>query len=271
MRKSEFEKYKSRLIPRLSEVYRARGEKPVVKEKPFATITIRHVNLLATRDQYIDAPRWILQPPRWNIKRLPGQDTQLPLQVSQRRMTRSKFVGRRRYYKFENNRLERMVASLMEEVVDNEVALRAGELPLVEWRPGEGVRWTKKLTQALLDHIANGGTYLSFATRVGISRAAVVEFAKREDIAPLVAQAAQYGVDAMAEAALEVAGRPCMVEEVIETVTPDGTVLQKNVRRRDQVEARKLAYESRMRYLAKIAPNRYGDKPEVQELSLIHI
>ena len=259
MRKSEFKKLRSRIVPSLSEVKKRLGVKePEEREPPFIRLVIRHVMWSSIDERWPDAPK-VLKERTANY----GAGMKLPSPYECR--TWRARPGRRLYYKFETERFNRMFNLVVEEAMDHEVAVRTGELPIAEWEPGQKVRWTKALVQSLLDHIANGGTYLSFATQMKISRAAVVEFTKREEIAPLVAKAAQYGVDAMAEAALEVAGRPCIVEEVIETVSPDGTVLQKNVRRRDQVEARKLAYESRMRYLAKIAPNRYGDKPEVQE------
>lgn len=220
---------------------------------PFGRVTIRHVMWTPLEDRYPDAPKLFTDPAN---ARLPYPEE---LKTPDTR------PGRMAYRVYETRRFDTMIRLLLEEVMDNEIALRRGALPVVEWNPGGSVVWTPELACALFEHLANGGTFLTFANEAGISRAAVVAFARREDVAPQVARAAALGVDAMAEAALEVADKPCQVEEVIETVAPDGSLLQKNVRRRDHVEARKLAYQSRMQYLSKIAPNKYGERPEAEE------
>lgn len=171
----------------------------------------------------------------------------------------------RRLPKVDSQRLKDMEHLMWEDVMANEIAKRAGALPPVQWKPGGDMVWTAQLDTALLEHLANGGTFTSFANRVKCSRSAVVARAEQEDIAPLIEQAKAQGIDAMAEKALEVACTPMITERVIEVLDQAGNTRERHVNTQDSVDARKLVFQSHMQMLSKLAPNKYGEKPEVKQ------
>lgn len=119
----------------------------------------------------------------------------------------------------------------------------------------------------LIAFVEAGGTKSEFCRRSGLSTyrlgrvlAAVpggrekVEEARRTT-----------GADALAEEALRIATEPLMTEESIEMYDKDDELVQRSVKRADNVYARKLAYQARMSLLQKWAPERYGEnvKPVV--------
>lgn len=167
--------------------------------------------------------------------------------------------------KVDRVRLADMERLMWEDRMANEIAKRAGEAPLVEWKPGGTFDWTPDLDQALLEHVANGGTYTGFARRIGCSRTAVVARAQQEDIAEQIEVAKAQGFDAMAEMALEVASTPYVTEQTVELVDALGNTREKHIKTFDAVDVRKLVFQSHMQMLSKLAPNKYGEKPEAPQ------
>ena len=119
----------------------------------------------------------------------------------------------------------------------------------------------------LIAFVEAGGTQSEFCRRTGIttyhvSKAVDTVQGGRER---LETARRTVGADALAEEALRIATEPLMTEESIETYDRDNALVQKSIKRADNVYARKLAYQARMSLLQKWAPERYGEnvKPAV--------
>ena len=74
-----------------------------------------------------------------------------------------------------------------------------------------------------------------------------------------IARARDAGYDKMAEECLELADSPSLFEKVVETVDAQGKK-SVSVTRSDDVNARRLQVETRLKLLAKWNPKRYGDR-----------
>jgi hypothetical protein len=74
-----------------------------------------------------------------------------------------------------------------------------------------------------------------------------------------IARAREIGYDKLAEECLELADTPALFEKVVETVDPTGKT-HVAVTRSDDVNARRLQVETRLKLLAKWNPKRYGDR-----------
>ena len=74
-----------------------------------------------------------------------------------------------------------------------------------------------------------------------------------------IARAREAGYDKMAEECLELADTPALYEKVVETVDPTGKK-HVAVTRSDDVNARRLQVETRLKLLSKWNPTRYGDR-----------
>ncbi len=119
----------------------------------------------------------------------------------------------------------------------------------------------------LIAFVEAGGTQSEFCRRTGIStyRAGKAVDSVQGGRERLDTARRTTGADALAEEALRIATEPLMTEESIETYDKDNALVQKSIKRADNVYARKLAYQARMSLLQKWAPERYGEnvKPAV--------
>ena len=83
--------------------------------------------------------------------------------------------------------------------------------------------------------------------------------AKGVGLSKAIARAREIGYDKMAEECLELADTPALFEKVVETVDPTGKT-HVAVTRSDDVNARRLQVETRLKLLSKWNPKRYGDR-----------
>jgi len=75
-----------------------------------------------------------------------------------------------------------------------------------------------------------------------------------------IARARDIGYDAIAEECLYIADTQTMTERVTEAENPATGALVRSVVRSDDVNARRLQVETRLKLLAKFHPTKYGDK-----------
>lgn len=78
-----------------------------------------------------------------------------------------------------------------------------------------------------------------------------------KDFSYRLACARELFADAIAEEALRIADTPMTGEIVEETASPDGMTVK--VKKVDMIEHRKLQVDTRLKLLAKWAPDKYGD------------
>jgi hypothetical protein len=84
--------------------------------------------------------------------------------------------------------------------------------------------------------------------------------ARDEDLSAHIARAREVGYDAIAEECLHIADTPLVAERVTESADPKTGLVTKAVIRSDDVNARRLQVETRLKLLAKWRPEKYGDK-----------
>lgn len=75
-----------------------------------------------------------------------------------------------------------------------------------------------------------------------------------------IARARDIGYDAIAEECLAIADTQTITERVTESVDPKTMQVMRSVIRSDDVNARRLQVETRLKLLAKFHPTKYGDK-----------
>jgi hypothetical protein len=84
--------------------------------------------------------------------------------------------------------------------------------------------------------------------------------ARDEDLSAHIARAREVGYDNIAEECLQIADTPVVYERVTETADPKTGLVTRAVVRADDVNARRLKVETRLKLLAKWRPDKYGDK-----------
>lgn len=80
-----------------------------------------------------------------------------------------------------------------------------------------------------------------------------------DDLSSHIARAREVGYDQMAEECLQIADTPLVLERVTETVDPKTGLVTRAVVRSDDVNARRLRVETRLKLLAKWS-NKYSDR-----------
>ena len=86
---------------------------------------------------------------------------------------------------------------------------------------------------------------------------------KDEELSTAIAHARDLGYDAMAEDCLRIADTPKLIEKVTTSTDPKTGAEIKSITTFDDVHARKLQVETRLKLLAKFNPKKYGDRLEV--------
>ena len=128
--------------------------------------------------------------------------------------------------------------------------------------PVRGKPWDRRLFDAILDFVEAGGTIKAAAHALGFTDVGVRQAIVRAGLLPRLEEARRIAADALVEQALHYATDPQLSEETTTVDTGEKEVV--TTRRFDNVYARKLAYEARMKIASKWAPDRYGDKLEVK-------
>ena len=122
----------------------------------------------------------------------------------------------------------------------------------------------EEFADALVAFTAQGGTLTRFATATGVTRTRLWKFIKEPGVKERYEQARQVGIDAIAEEALQIASEPVYLEDTYESYDGNGNLVRRDVKTGDAAYARKLAFTARLELLKRWAPERYGDKVEVQ-------
>ncbi len=123
---------------------------------------------------------------------------------------------------------------------------------------GRPSKYSEKIADKICELYASGKTITECARLVGIERHAVYRWMKvNKDFSYRLACARELFADAIAEEALRIADTPMTGEIVEETASPDGMIVK--VKKVDMIEHRKLQVDTRLKLLAKWAPDKYGD------------
>ena len=80
------------------------------------------------------------------------------------------------------------------------------------------------------------------------------------ELSASIARARDIGYDAIAEECLHIADNQTITERVTETEDPKTKAILRSVIRSDDVNARRLQVETRLKLLAKFHPTKYGDR-----------
>ena len=83
---------------------------------------------------------------------------------------------------------------------------------------------------------------------------------RNPELSASIARARDIGYDAIAEECLHIADNQTITERVTETEDPKTKAILRSVIRSDDVNARRLQVETRLKLLAKFHPTKYGDK-----------
>jgi len=81
-----------------------------------------------------------------------------------------------------------------------------------------------------------------------------------ESLSASIARARDIGYDSIAEECLHIADNQTITERVTETEDPKTGAILRSVIRSDDVNARRLQVETRLKLLAKFHPTKYGDR-----------
>ena len=140
----------------------------------------------------------------------------------------------------------------------------ARDFVLPEGVPGHefGKPWDLRTLRAIIAFVKGGGTVVAAAPFFGCGAQAIYDALSKAGLTAEMDEARRVAADALVEQALHVASEPQMTEETTTVDTGEKQVV--TTRRFDNVYARKLAYEARMKIASKWAPDRYGDKLEVK-------
>lgn len=124
---------------------------------------------------------------------------------------------------------------------------------------GRPSKFTEKIAAEICSRISRGETLRSICRDEGMPHWNTVYDWMNDDpgFSGRIGRARESGYDAIAEEALEIANAPVMGEEIEEG--PDGTKVKKS----DMLGHRKLQVDTRLKLLAKWAPQKYGDKTSV--------
>jgi len=84
------------------------------------------------------------------------------------------------------------------------------------------------------------------------------------ELSASIARARDIGYDAIAEECLHIADNQTITERVTETEDPKTKAILRSVIRSDDVNARRLQVETRLKLLAKFHPTKYGDRVAIE-------
>jgi len=87
---------------------------------------------------------------------------------------------------------------------------------------------------------------------------------RNPDLSASIARARDIGYDAIAEECLHIADNQTITERITETEDPKTKAILRSVIRSDDVNARRLQVETRLKLLAKFHPTKYGDRVAIE-------
>ena len=120
-----------------------------------------------------------------------------------------------------------------------------------------------EVVEEILSYVASGGSLSRYCEKTGLRYNRFWRLVSQNpELKRRYQQARLQSVDAIADEALRIATEPAFQEDVMETYDETGQMRQKAVKRYDNVYARKLAFQSRQWLLSKLAPDKYGEKPQ---------
>ena len=120
-----------------------------------------------------------------------------------------------------------------------------------------------EMLEEIFTYIAGGGTFAKYCEKTHLPCDRFWRLLTRDpEVKRRYQEARRAGVDAMADEALRIASEPAWQDDVVVTYDETGAMRQKAVKRYDNVYARKLAFQARQWMLAKLAPEKYGEKPQ---------
>ena len=127
--------------------------------------------------------------------------------------------------------------------------------------PDSGI--SEEMLEEVFTYIAAGGTLTTYCAKTHLPYKRLWNLLNRDpEIKRRYQEARRTSVDAIADEALRIASEPAWQDDVVETYDEEGKMRQRAVKRYDNVYARKLAFQSRQWLLSKIAPEKYGEKPQ---------
>ena len=128
--------------------------------------------------------------------------------------------------------------------------------------PDSGI--SEEMLEEIFSYISAGGTLTTYCAKAHLPYNRFWRLVNRDpEVKRRYQEARRTSVDAIADEALRIASEPAWQDDVVETYDEEGKMRQRAVKRYDNVYARKLAFQSRQWLLSKIAPEKYGEKPQV--------
>lgn len=124
------------------------------------------------------------------------------------------------------------------------------------------VRYSAEIADEILDRLADGEALKAICRDDHMPCDRAVRFWIIDDVegfAPRYARARDAGLDRMAEDLVEISDTTELGQTITKKATGD------EIKTGDMIEHRRLRVEARKWYLAKLAPNRYGDKIQVDQ------
>ena len=174
---------------------------------------------------------------------------------------RDSWGPRKRFIKRASIEHREVAISALEEALG--LSFEAGEIDFPRNEQGRVVK-SDELLEALCMFLSSGGLRATFAKALDIPRSTLSSWMNSREWRDRVRIAESEGYDSMAEDVLTIASQPLILEEEFLSYSATGELIRRDVKRSDAVQARKLAASTRLDLLKKWAPERYGDKIEVQ-------
>ena len=137
-------------------------------------------------------------------------------------------------------------------------------------KTGRPSKYTPEIAQEIVERLSNAEPLRQICRDEGMPDwRTIYDWMYRDDkevalgrgvgLSAAIARAREIGYDKLAEECLELADTPALFEKVVETVDPTGKT-HVAVTRSDDVNARRLQVETRLKLLSKWNPKRYGDR-----------
>ena len=135
-------------------------------------------------------------------------------------------------------------------------------------KTGRPSKYTPEIAQEIVERLSNAEPLRQICRDEGMPAwQTIYDWMYRDDalgaegvgLSKAIARAREIGYDKLAEECLELADTPALFEKVVETVDPTGKT-HVAVTRSDDVNARRLQVETRLKLLAKWNPKKYGDR-----------
>ena len=153
-----------------------------------------------------------------------------------------------------------------------EQAMQSAEITPTKKKTGRPSKYTPEIAQQMCEMLAEGIPLREICRQEGFPEwRTVYDWMWKDEalgdkgtgLSTAIAHARDIGYDALAEDCLRIADNPMVSEKVTLTEDPKTGKLNRSVIQFDDVNARKLQVETRLKLLAKFNPKKYGDKVQV--------